>query len=700
MAAGKTGHISGSTWRALVVALVYALVGALWIGYSDNVVARLDIDIATATRIQHYKGWGYVGITALLLFLALRYLFGRLERSRARLIDKNARLLRLNRLYHMIRAIKSALLRLRETDMLLGEACRIAVVQGRYRTAWVGLVSPDGRYLRTAAHAGRDEELFRDLNLRLDTAAPCAALQAHSSGEPIVRRSDPGTDRGTDSHSAHHAEVAVRGGQTVAAFPLRIGSEGIGVLALYSNETGAFSMDEEYGLLREIADNLALGIAYLRRGRELESLNLYDSITGLANRQLFEQRLTQALARAERRHYAVAVVIVDVDGFRNINHAGGRRVGDQVLQAVAQILSGLMRPGDSAARMGNDEFAVLLVDLPASDQVSIPVGRMTDALTQQVDLDGHTVYLSASLGVAVYPDDGGDADDLITHAELALRSQPQAHRSTVSYYGDDLNAEANRRRRIELAMRASMDSAEFSLAWQPIQKLDGRIIGAEALLRWHHPELGSISPATFIPIAEQTGLIGRLGDYVMRTACAQASAWSDHCEGALQIAVNVAVQQFRDPGFVEQVEALLKAYGNPRWQLVLEITESEFILDPEAMVATCARLRALGCAIHIDDFGTGYSALSYLTRLPANAIKIDRSFVIEAGHDDCARAIIDAVVTLARRLDLGIIAEGVETREQRELMSRLGCDAIQGFLVGHPQNAATFARDFLKNKPD
>ena len=690
MSPDEAGRISGSTRRALAVAAVYGVAGAAWIGFSDHLVARFAVDVDTVTRIQQYKGWGYVAATALLLFLVLRFLFGRLERSHQRLLDKNARLLRLNRLYHMIRAIKSALLRVRETDALLGEVCRIAIVQGRYRNASVWLTSPDGRYLRTAAHAGSDEDMFRDLNLRLDDADPNPVMQAHSSGEPIVLRRDQ-----ANAQDANDEAAMLRGGGAVAAFPLRIDSERTGVLALSSNDADAFAIDEEYGLLREIADNLALGIGYLRRGRELESLNLYDPVTGLANRRLFEQRLTHALARAERRHYAVAVVIVDIDEFRNINLCGGRETGDQALRAVAQILSGLMRPGDSVARAGNDEFAVLLVDLPASNQVSIPVGRMTDALTQQLDLGGHTVYLSASLGVAVYPDDGGDTDELITRAELALRSQPHAHRSTVSYYGDALNAEADRRRRIELALRAAIDTAAFSLAWQPIQNLDGRVTGAEALLRWNDPELGSISPATFIPIAEQTGLIVRLGDYVLRTACARANAWSRQCRDSLQIAVNVAVQQLRDPDFVDRVAALLKEHGNPHWQLVLEITESEFILDPEAMMTTCARLRALGCAIHIDDFGTGYSALSYLTRLPANAIKIDRSFVIEAGHDDCARAIIDAVVTLARRLDLGIIAEGVETREQMDLMARLGCDEIQGFLIGRPQSAAAFERDVL-----
>lgn len=690
MAAGEVPRITTSTRRALGVTVVYGVVGAAWIGYSDTFVANLDLDLATLTRMQQYKGWGYVLVTAILLFLALRYLFARLERSHQRLAAKHARLMRINRVYHMIRAIKSALLRMQESDALLQETCRVAVVQGGYHIAWLGLESPDGHYLRTAAHAGAGQALFEDLLVRLDAADESPILQAHRSAQASFQRC------ARDPVPGDTGETAARlGYQAVAALPLRIDGVSIGILALYATQADAFDDREECALLREVADNLALGLGYLRRGRELETLNLYDPTTGLANRRLFEQRVTQALARAQRRKQAVAVAILDIDDFRSINHGGGRATGDQALRAVGQIVGGLMRPGDTVARMGNDEFAVLLVDLPTSSEASIPIGRIADAVAQQLDLDGHTVYLSVSVGAAVYPDDGGDADEMIARAELALHSQPRERRSTVSYYGCALNFEAEQRRRIDLALRASLGSAEFSLAWQPIQTLDGHVMGVEALLRWQHPELGAISPATFIPVAEQTGLIVQLGEYVLRTACAQADAWSRARAGVLQVAVNVAVQQLRHPDFASLIEEMLSTHGNPHWQLVLEITESEFALETESMTNTCAHLRALGCAIHIDDFGTGYSALSYLTRLPANALKIDRSFVVGAEQDECARAIIDAVVTLGKRLDLQIIAEGVETRQQHDLMSRLGCDAIQGFLIGHPQTAEAFHRNHL-----
>lgn len=684
-------RITSATRRALGVAGLYGLVGAIWIGYSDAFVASLDLDIATLTRIQQYKGWGYVGVTAVLLFVGLRYLFAGMDRAHGNLTHKHERLMALNRLYRMIRAVKGALLRVHEAEVVLQEACRVAVVEGGYRLAWVALRSPDGQEVHAAAHAGLGETLFDNLRLGANEVPDSPVMRAlrHGRTEMDTTTLDPALTR-------HGDEAAQLGYRSVVALPLRVDREVVGVFAIYADRDDSFADLHERNLLVEIADNLALALGFLHRGRALDELAHYDAVTGLANRTQFEQHLTQALVRAERRDMAVAVIIVDVDDFRSVNLAGGREAGDHVLQAVARILTATIRPGDTVARMGNDEFAVLLVDLPEAEQAGIPVGRIADALPQQLEVAGQPLYLSASLGIALYPGDGHDADELIARAELALRSQPHEQRSTISYYGFEINERVQQRRRIELALRASLGGNTFQLAWQPIRALDRDAINAvEVLLRWQHPELGAVSPATFIPVAEQTGLIVPLGEDVLRRACAQAAAWSDPRRPPLQVGVNVAVQQFRHPHFPALVESVLAEYGNAHWQLVLEITESELIRDPEPMFATCRHLRELGCAILVDDFGTGYSALSYLTQLPVDGLKIDRSFIVAAEHDSGARAIIEAVVMLARRLRLTIIAEGVETRAQLAILRELGCTRIQGFLVGRPQAGEDFRRNHL-----
>lgn len=694
MTQGRGTRIAGGAWPALAVAALYGFVGALWIGYSDQFVASLQLDPQYYTRVQQFKGWGYVAITAIGLFAILYYLFARLDRSHRTMLTKHQRLVALNRLYRMIRAVKGALLRVRESDVLLQEACRVAVVEGGYRLAWIGLRTPDGRHLRAAAHAGSGESLLDDIAIAIETIPDGAIGRALASGRAEMESTDCDPALATKG-----AEAARLGYRSVAALPLRVDDDVIGVLAVYGDRVDSFTNMEERNLLAEIADNLALGIGYLHRGRALDELTHYDTVTGLANRSMLEQRLTQALGRAERRGMAVAVVMVDIDEFGAINHVGGRAAGDRALQAIAQILSGAIRPGDTVARTGNDEFAVLLADLAATDLVSSPVGRIADVLPQRLHIEGHDVFLTASMGIALYPDDAATGDDLIARAELALRSQARDQRGTITYYSAELNERAQQKRRLEVALRTALDSDELGLVWQGICDAGhGQARGAEALLRWHHDALGTISPAMFIPLAEQTGLIIPIGEHVLRSACRQATDWAGDSGHPFMVSVNVALQQVLHPHFPELIREVLEEYGDDHWQLVLEITESEFMREPEVTIEACEELRSLGCAIHIDDFGTGYSALSYLARLPVDGLKIDRSFIVAAEGNAGARAVIEAVITLARRLDLVLIAEGVETRGQLAVIRELGCPLVQGYLFSHPVPAEQFEPGLPKRR--
>lgn len=674
-------------WIALAVAGLYGFLGALWIGYSDQFVGALDLPAAQLTRVQQYKGWGYVVVTAVLLYFLLHFALHHLQRSHRALQRNRDRLLALNRLYRMVRAVKGALLQLGEREVLLQEVCRVAVVEGGYRLAWIALWEPDGRHLRAAAHAGAGTPGVPRLRFAPDEAnrtSPVVTAALH--GRVEVAR-DLGADPALDGHGGDAARL---GYAAVAAVPIGDHDGTRGALAVYADTSDAFDA-EETRLLAEIGDSIALGLHFLQRGHVLEELTHYDTLTGLANRGLAEQRLAEALTRAHQRGLTVGAIALDIDDFRQINNTGGRQAGDRALQAVAQILAGCVRPGDTIARVGNDEFAVVIADVADAASVSEPVNRIADSFPQRLDLDGTEVYLSVSMGIAVHPGDADDAEELLGRAELSLHSQSPGTSGRIIYYEAELDERARHERELEIALRTALDGNELHLEWQPIIDPEAETaLGAEALLRWQSPRLGSVGPGEFVPIAERTGLIVAIGDWVLDAAAAQASAWA--AQGLpLQINVNVALQQLQHRGFVEHVERVLESARAHGWTLALELTESEFMADIETTVETCRALRRLGCRLEVDDFGIGYSALNYLTRLPVDGLKIDRTFVARAAEDPGTRAIVEAVVTLSRRLGLGITAEGIETGQQLALVRGLGCHHVQGFLYGRPVNADAFA---------
>ena len=410
----------------------------------------------------------------------------------------------------------------------------------------------------------------------------------------------------------------------------------------------------------------------------------YDALTGLPNRVLFQERLEQELNRV-RRSEQIALLYIDIDEFKSVNNSLGHPVGDELLKAVASRLRSCIRETDLIARLGGDEFAIVQTGIENSSDITDLVARIYETIRAPFDCLGHRLVTDASIGIALAPQDASEFDQLLKNADLALYGAKADGRRTYRFFEPSMDVRAKARLTMERDLRQAMLDGGFELHYQPVVNLgSNEVTGCEALLRWRHPERGMVSPAEFIPVAEDTGLIGRLGEWVLATACAEAASWPDH----VKIAVNVSPVQFKSPGFGLKVAAVLSASGLAANRLELEITEAVLIRDDEAALTILHQLRALGVRIALDDFGTGYSSLSYLQRFPFDKIKIDRCFVNGLTEIDSSSAIVRAVVNIAAERSMTTTAEGVETEQQRELLRGLGCTEMQGYLFSRARPAA------------
>jgi diguanylate cyclase (GGDEF)-like protein len=419
---------------------------------------------------------------------------------------------------------------------------------------------------------------------------------------------------------------------------------------------------------------------------------LHDPLTQLPNRMLLQDRIEQAIEKARRRNRAVAVMFCDLDGFKAVNDAYGHQLGDRLLVAVAQRIGGLLRPQDTFARLGGDEFVIVLaIDTPTmrwwwpSASSPRPANRSL--------LDAAELQVSASLGIALYPDDAGNERELMAHADAAMYHTKETGRNGYTFFTPSMQLSANRQLRLLQDLRKAIARDELMLHYQPKFPAAGApATGAEALLRWQHPELGLLAPDVFIPIAERSGLILPIGDWVLDRACAQLRAWHEAGHTEWSMAVNLSPLQFASPALLDSVREVLQRHRIEPARLTLEITETTAMKDVDASLAILNDLTAMGVHIAIDDFGTGYSSLLYLKRMPATELKIDRAFVHDLERNDEDAAIVSSIIALGRTLQLQVVAEGVETQAQREYLSELGCDQLQGYHLGRPMDAEEFLR--------
>jgi len=426
-----------------------------------------------------------------------------------------------------------------------------------------------------------------------------------------------------------------------------------------------------------------------RAEAQIARLAHYDPLTELPNRVLFQKHLTEALARRSRKGDQLAVHFIDLDRFKTVNDTLGHPLGDALLREAAERLRGCVREGDTVARLGGDEFAVVQTGLEGMSGATRLASRIVEAMAHPFDLQGHQVVIGASVGVSAAPSDGEDADELLKKADMALYRAKADGRGAFHFFERAMDEQLQARRALELDLRRALAAGEFELFYQPLYHLDDeRVTGCEALLRWRHPERGMVSPADFIPLAEEIGLIVQLGEWVLRAACAEAANWPDH----VRLAVNLSPAQFRDRGLVRTVVSALAVSGLPAQRLELEITESVLLQDSQANMTMLHDLKALGVRISMDDFGTGYSSLSYLRSFPFDKIKIDQTFVRDILDDSDAMAIIKAVLDLGSSMGIVTTAEGVETLEQLNALRGQGCAEIQGYFISRPAPASEIAR--------
>ncbi|MCL4316263.1 MAG: EAL domain-containing protein, partial [Gammaproteobacteria bacterium] len=605
--------------------------------------------------------------------------------------ENEKRIMRLNRVYAVLSGINTTIVRTHNRQELFDEACRIAAEQGRFRMAWIGLLDANGVDLTLVAKAGFEEGYLDKIRLtaRDDVPDSCVLVGQALRGKTAVVCNDIDTD----PRMARWREQALRRGyRSVVVFPLLVGDKVTGLFLLYASETDYFDI-EEMRLLTEIAGDISFALDHIEKEERLNYLAYYDELTGLPNHALFYDRLNQFLHVAGENNAIVAVLVIDLERFGAINETLGRHAGDTLLKLVAERLRAGGLDAHHLARTGADCFAMVLDNIwKESDAAHFLERNVMNPMGQPFMVAGNELQIAARAGIAMFPADGADADTLFRNAEAALK-QAKLTGDRYSFYTPELNARVAEKLTLENKLRRALEREQFVLHHQPKVSLkDDQIAGLEALIRWNDPDTGLIPPLMFIPLLEETGMILEVGRWALEQAMADFRRWRADGLQVPRIAVNVSAIQLRHKDFVGMVERVVNGAKGIADRLEIEITESLIMQDVEANIGKLRAIRDMGVEVAVDDFGTGYSSLSYIAKLPINTLKIDVTFIVNMMNSPDDLSIVSAIISMAHSLNLKVVAEGVETEEQKKLLRLLKCDEMQGYYFSPPQPFENIAR--------
>ena len=624
---------------------------------------------------------------------------------------QQAQIARLNRAHSILSGIRSAIVRIHDQQALFSTVCRVAVADGHFAAACIDVHNPATLEIAPVAWYGFSSEEFSIVDTKT-TAQANAALE-HEILAQAIRERRPVFSNDITAQLAprgkRQEEAARYGYRSLIALPLIAAGEVTGALSLFVREAGFFTQ-EEVRLLTGLAGDLAFAQQYIAQKQQLEQMSNYDALTGLANWHLLSDRLSQAIAQARRRGHMVAVATINLDNFKLINDGLGRNAGDELLRVIAARFKACVREEDMLAHVSGDEFVLALpiqTDVMAVSQVMRRIShtlftdqRILDRLqsvlsttAEPIVIEGHDLQLTSSIGVSLYPHDGEDVETLLRNAAAALARAKELGHNNVQFYTRDINASVAKRLSLRSLLRHAVEREEFTLYYQPkINLRSGAVSGVEALLRWNRPGSGVVAPDEFVPMLEETGLIIDVGRWAMETAVNTYGQWRGTAPSAPRIAVNVSPLQLAQKDFPAFIESALKKNGEANGAgLELEITESLIMQDLEENIPKLNAIREMGVAISIDDFGTGYSSLSYLAKLPVTSLKIDRAFIRDMDSSPNGLAIVTTIISLAHSLKLKVVAEGVETASQLNMLRLLKCDEVQGFIVSRPLAREQFA---------
>jgi len=595
-------------------------------------------------------------------------------------IAKQQKLEKLSRIRSVSSEINSTIVRVRERDALLRETCRIAVEHGKFGLVWVGLLDHGKQRIEAVASAGFTSETAQAVN-GSTINHPDVSLNEVMRTRRLAVRNDIEADRHA---GVLRREAVQRCCRSTVCLPFIVDEQVVAAMNIYAEGPGFFDKDE-VALLTEMAGDISFALEHIAKEEKLQYLAYHDPTTGLPNRTMLQERLSQTLHAAKSASQRVAILFSDINRFRYINDTFGRRSGDALLQQLAGRFKELWPDPDDVARVGSNRFASILRDVnEATDIAHLFEGRVEAALRAPFDINGNQINASLSAGIAVFPHDGNDPETLLRNAEAALKEAKETGQRYL-FYEPAMNASVAQKLLLENKMRRAVDTGQFVLHYQPkVDLTSGDTIGLEALIRWNDPETGLVPPAQFIPVLEETGMILEAGRWAIRQALADYDRWCTQGLRPPRIAVNVSPIQLKRPDFVDVVRAAIRESKTAPYGLDLEITESLIMDDIEGNIVKLRSLREMGVDVAIDDFGTGYSSLGYLARLPVTALKIDRSFIISMVDSPDSMTIVSTIISLAHSLNLKVIAEGVDAEEQAKFLRLLRCDQIQGYLVSPP----------------